>query len=138
VAAFETDPTPANNSKTETTLVRLPDPADADLAITATVGPRASGQGFTYTLTVTNHGPATATRVQLTNDLPRGLDQITASQGHCSVTDPMLCALGELTSGAGATVTVDVIRTGETRTPSLTGPRLTGTSMTPIRRTTSP
>jgi uncharacterized repeat protein (TIGR01451 family) len=111
VAAFETDPNPANNSKTETTTVEPEDPAMADLAITATVGPRASGQGFTYTLTVTNNGPETATGVQLTNDLPRGLDQITASQGSCSVTDPMLCALGELTSGVAETVTIDVIRT---------------------------
>ena len=110
VAAFETDPNPANNSKTETTLVRLPDPAEADLAITAVVDPRANG--FTYSLTVTNNGPATATGVQLTNDLPRGLDQITASQGDCSVTDPMLCALGTLTSGADVIVRIGVILTG--------------------------
>jgi uncharacterized repeat protein (TIGR01451 family) len=109
VAALEHDPIPANNSSTQTTTVRAPDPAEADLAITAAVGPRASGQGFTYTLTVTNHGPATATGVQLTNDLPRGFNQITASQGSCSVTDPMLCALGELTSGVAETVTINVI-----------------------------
>ena len=81
VAAFETDPNPANNSKTETTPVRLPDPAEADLAVTAAVDPRANG--FRYTLTVTNHGPATATRVQLTNDLPRdiALEQIIRESG---------------------------------------------------------
>ena len=110
VAAFEHDPNPANNSGTQTTAVRPPDPAEADLAITAAVGPRASGPELTYSLTVTNIG-ATATGVQLTNDLPQGLDQITPSQGHCSATDPMLCALGELTSGAEATVTIDVIPT---------------------------
>ena len=108
VAASEIDPNPANNSKTQTTTVRSPDPAEADLAVEAVVDPTANG--FKYTLTVTNHGPATATGVQLTNDLPRGLDQITASQGSCSVTDPMLCALGELTSGEVETVTIDVIR----------------------------
>ena len=111
VTAFETDPNPANNSKTETTTVQPSDPARADLAITAAAGPRASGQGFTYTLTAKNHGPATATGVQLTNDLPRGiaLDQI--SQRNCSGTDPVLCALGALTSGAEATVMINVIRT---------------------------
>ncbi len=114
VAAFEHDPIPANNSGTQTTTVRPPDPAEADLAVTAAVGPRASGQGLTYSLTVKNIGPATATGVQLTNDLPQGLDQITASQGDCSATDPMLCALGELTSDAEATVKIDVIRTGST------------------------
>jgi len=85
----------------------------ADLAITAAVGPRASGPGFTYTLIVTNNGPATATGVRVTNDLPQGLDQITPSQGGCSsVTDDlMLCALGALPSRAEATVTIDVIPT---------------------------
>jgi len=114
VAAFEIDPNPANNTKTETTPIRLPDPADADLAITATVGPRVSGQGFTYTLTVENHGPATATRVQLTNDLPRdiALERIIPSQGSCGDTDPVLCDLGALATRAAATVTIDVIRTG--------------------------
>jgi len=109
--AFETDPNPANNSKTETTTIRLPVPDLADLAVTAAVGPRASGQGFTYTLTVTNHGFATATRVQLTNDLPRDIDFVSfaVSQGSCIGIDPMLCDLGTLTSGAAATVTIDVV-----------------------------
>ncbi|MCA1853247.1 MAG: DUF11 domain-containing protein [Beggiatoa sp.] len=113
VTAFETDPNLANNSKTETTLVRPPDPAEADLAVTAAVGPRANG--FTYTLTVTNHGPATATGVQLTNDLPRdiALEQIIWSQGSCGATDtdPVLCDLGALPTGAAATVTIHVVRT---------------------------
>ena len=115
VAAFETDPDPANNSSTETTTVQPSDPATADLAIiaAAVADPMASGQRFIYTLTVRNGGPATATGVQLTNDLPRGiaLEQITPSQGSCGGTDPVLCALGALTSGAAATVTIDVIRT---------------------------
>ncbi|MCA1602265.1 MAG: DUF11 domain-containing protein, partial [Acidobacteria bacterium] len=111
VAAFETDPNPANNSKTETTPIRLQVPELADLAVTAAVGPRASGQGVTYTLTVTNHGLATATRVQLTNDLPRDVDFVSfaVSQGSCIGIDPMLCDLGTLTSGAVATVTIDVV-----------------------------
>jgi uncharacterized repeat protein (TIGR01451 family) len=111
VAALETDPNPANNSKTETTPIRLQVPELADLAVTAAVGPRASGQGFTYTLTVTNHGLATATRVQLTNDLPRDVDFVSfaVSQGSCIGIDPMLCDLGTLTSGAAATVTIDVV-----------------------------
>ena len=65
-------------------------------------------------LTVRNRGPDTATGVRLTNDLPQGidLDQITASQSNCSGRDPMLCDLGTLTSGAKATVTIDVVRIG--------------------------
>jgi uncharacterized repeat protein (TIGR01451 family) len=119
VAAFETDPNPANNSSTGTTTVRPPpDPVlAADLAITAVadVNPTASGQGFTYRLTVRNHGPDTATGVNLTNDLPRGiaLDPFTASPANCTDTDPMLCSLGTLTSGAEATVPIPVIRSPE-------------------------
>ena len=106
VVAAETDPNPANNSSTETTTIEPEDPARADLAITAVadVGPRPSGQGFTYTLTVRNDGPDTATGVQLTNDLPRGiaLGPITASQSqaNCTDTDPMLCDLGALPRAA--------------------------------------
>lgn len=113
--AFETDPNPANNSSTETTTVQPADPARADLSIiaAASADPSAIGQRLTYTLTVRNGGPAIATGVQLTDDLPRGiaLGQITSSQGSCGGTDPVLCALGTLTSGAAATVTIDVIRT---------------------------
>ena len=115
VVALETDPNPANNSSTETTTVQPADPARADLSITAAAAAdaRARGQRLTYTLTVRNGGPATATGVQLTDDLPRGvaLGQITPSQGSCGGTDPVLCALGAITSGASATVTIDVIRT---------------------------
>ena len=112
VAAFETDPNPANNSKTETTPIRLPVPELADLAVTAAVGPRASGLGLTYTLTVTNHGPAAATRVQLANDLPRDIEFVSfaVSQGSCDATnDPVLCDLGALATDAAATVTIDVV-----------------------------
>jgi Domain of unknown function DUF11 len=111
VAAFEHDPILANNSRVQTTTVRSPDPAEADLAVEAIVDPRANG--FTYTLTVTNHGPATATGAQLTNDLPRdiALEQIIPSQGSCGATDPLLCDLGALPTGAAATVAIHVIRT---------------------------
>jgi len=109
VAAFDTDPNLANNSKTVTTPIRLPDPDLADLAVTVVVDPRANG--FRYTLTVTNRGPATATGVQLTNDLPRdiALEQIIRTQGSCGGIDPMLCDLGALPTGAAATVTIDVV-----------------------------
>jgi uncharacterized repeat protein (TIGR01451 family) len=121
VAAFEHDPDPANNSSTGRTMVEPEDPATADLDITAVaeLNPRASGQGFTYRLTVKNDGPATATAVQLTNDLPRGiaLGPVTASQVtyNCSDTDPMLCALP---TGAEATVAIDVIRTEAVTLPN--------------------
>jgi len=73
--------------------------------------PAAAEQALTYTLTVTNHGPDSATGVTLTDDLPSGigLGQIATSQGTCSGNDPVLCDLGELPIGAEGTVTIDVI-----------------------------
>ena len=38
-------------------------------------------------------------------------NRLRSSQGSCGGTDPVLCVLGALTSGAAATVTIDVIRT---------------------------
>ena len=88
----------------------------ADLAVTvaATPDPSPSGQPLTYTLTVSNNGPKTATGVQLTDDLPDGValgGPATASQGICRGTDLVSCRLGTLASGAEATVTINVIPT---------------------------
>ena len=114
VTAAETDLDLSNNNRTETTTVKEPEPVLADLAVTAAaiLTPGASSrQQLTYTLTVRNDGSATATGVQLTNNLPPGvgLRQITPSQ-TCRPTDPVLCDLGTLLSGETATVMIDVIR----------------------------
>ena len=115
------DPVPANNSPTEPTTVKEPEPVEADLEVTAeaTPTPGASRHELTYTLTVRNNGLATATGVQLTNDLPPGvgLRQITPSQ-TCRPTDPVLCDLGVLPSGETAIVRIDVIRPEERTLPN--------------------
>lgn len=69
---------------------------------------------MTYTLTVTNNGPQTATGVQLTDDLPDGVvldGPAIPNQGVCRGTDPASCSLGTLPSGAEAIVAIDVIPT---------------------------
>jgi uncharacterized repeat protein (TIGR01451 family) len=87
----------------------LPD----DLALTgaASLGSVLVGQELTYTLGVTNSGPATATGVTLSNCLPAGVTFIsaTASQGTWSRTgDWVVADLGSLASetGAGLAITV--------------------------------
>ena len=105
-----------------TTTVKEPEPDEADLAVTAEATPAPGTDGkLTYTLTVTNNGPATATGVQLTNDLPPDVvpEAITPSQGTCHTdADPVLCDLGMLPSGETATVRIDVIRPGGTTLPN--------------------
>ncbi|HKE97460.1 MAG TPA: DUF11 domain-containing protein [Actinomycetes bacterium] len=102
------DPNPANNSDDEPTTVLT-----ADLRVTKTVTPNpvVVGQPLTWTIKVTNRGPARATSVRLVDTLPTGpVTSITTSQGSCSLPGvTVTCELGALAAGAPP-VTV-VIRT---------------------------
>ncbi len=68
--AYITDPTPANNSATDTDTQS----SRADLAIVKTIAvPRPEvGANVTFTLTVTNNGPSAATGVKVNDPLPAG------------------------------------------------------------------
>lgn len=93
------------------------DLARADLALTMNDSPdpvRVRGQ-LTYSLTVSNGGPATATNVALVDTLPAAtFVSATPAQGTCvrggkSKTDGTLtCELGSLAAGQTTTVTVVV------------------------------
>jgi uncharacterized repeat protein (TIGR01451 family) len=71
---------------------------------------------LTYTLTITNSGPLTATGVSLSDTLPlNGLvGSVIASQGGCTVANPVTCTLGDLNLNATATVSLVF-------TPTVTG-----------------
>ena len=66
------------------------------------------GDNVTYTVTVTNNGPDTATDVLLTDLLPTTATLVSAtpSTGTCSGTTTVTCALGNLTNSATATVVI--------------------------------
>ena len=84
------------------------------------------GDAVTYTLTVTNTGPAAANGVSLIDNLPTGVSFVsaTASQGTCGNQAGFVrCTLGTLPGGAGATVTIVV-------TPTTTGPLTNTASVT--------
>ncbi len=91
----------------------------ADLAVTKTDSPDpvAVGSTLTYTVNVTNNGPADATGVILTDTLPAGVTFVsaTSSQGSCTHSGGIVtCTLGTLANGATASVTITV-------TPTTTG-----------------
>jgi uncharacterized repeat protein (TIGR01451 family) len=82
----------------------------ADLVVThgATPNPAIVGQRVTYALTVTNLGPNTATGVTLLDSLPANMAFVEAhaSQGGCTMTATLSCALGTIANGANVTVTL--------------------------------
>ncbi|HEX6732642.1 MAG TPA: choice-of-anchor V domain-containing protein, partial [Pyrinomonadaceae bacterium] len=94
------------------------DPSSADLSVikTASPNPGQAGVSLSYRIVVTNSGPGPATNVNVNDTLPPGVTFVSAtpSQGACSGTTTVNCALGTLTNGASGVVTIVV-------TPSSTG-----------------
>jgi uncharacterized repeat protein (TIGR01451 family) len=109
VTTTATDPVPANNSSTASTVITV---ANADLAITKTAGPPPYGTGMplTYTIAVSNAGPATAASVVVTDVLPAGTTFVSAtpSQGTCMGTTTVTCSLGTINNGGSATISLVV------------------------------
>ena len=89
------------------------DDCGPDLSITKTDSsdPVAVDSDLTYTLTVTNNGPTTASGVIVTDNLPAAnisFVSVATTQGTCSGTGPITCTLGILPSGANVTITIVV------------------------------
>ncbi|WP_458170484.1 COG1361 S-layer family protein [Kribbella sp. WER1] len=112
-----TDPDPSNDTDT----AESPVTALADLAITKTMSPAApvAGQSVKYVLTVKNNGPSHARTVTITDELPRGLSNVTMTGNACILLPPeapgapdtpaagtVRCTTPELAVGATVTVTV--------------------------------
>jgi uncharacterized repeat protein (TIGR01451 family) len=113
VMGREYDADEGNNTVTVVTDVQPGGTWAADLSVANaadhdTANP---GDSVSYTVTVTNAGPAVAVGSHLTDQLPDGADFLSAtpSQGSCSPSGTdLVCELGDLASGATATVTLTV------------------------------
>ncbi len=116
VSTSESDPVSSNSSGGSAPVVI----ATADLSIskTTTATQATTGDTITYTITVTNNGPDTATNVVVSDNLPAGLQYVSAtpSQGSCAGTDPFTCSLGTLLNGASATITLQALVTATSGT----------------------
>jgi uncharacterized repeat protein (TIGR01451 family) len=89
VPAGITDPTPGNNTSTATTNVIASAPSQADLAAIKT-GPSSvnAGGAVTYTVIVTNNGPAAADGAVFADAVPAALTGVTTS---CAATGGAVC-----------------------------------------------
>lgn len=105
-------------------------PGDADLSITKSDGPdpAVAGDNVTYTIEVTNPGTSVgpATNVVVTDNLPNGVDFVSATGGNCERTGhTVTCELGQVNPGTTATVTI-VVKTKKndtlTNTASVASP----------------
>ncbi len=113
VMSREYDPYEGNNTATATTTVQTGGTWAADLGVANSVDRSTAdaGENLTYTITVTNSGPAVAVGTHLADQLPEGAEFMSAtpSQGSCgSSNTDVICELGDMASAATATVTVVV------------------------------
>jgi len=113
VASPTPDPNPGDNAAVETTEVETA--ADLRVSKSDSPDPVLVGSTLTYTITVDNLGPSTATNVVVTDELPATVtfDSATPSQGSCNppAGSTLTCDLGSILDGGGATVSVDVTPT---------------------------
>src|SRR5262249_9802261 len=94
-----TDPNCSNNSASTTVVVATPTQADVAITKNASPDPVNQGTNLTYSLQVTNNGPAVAQNVAVSDPLPAQVTfaSVSTTQGTCSytvATTTVSCSLG--------------------------------------------
>jgi uncharacterized repeat protein (TIGR01451 family) len=109
VSTGSPDVNPDDDSASATVTV-VPASADLVLGLAGAPNPVAPGGNITYSLTVTNFGPATATAVSITNTMPPSVSFVSASPGGYVVNGSVVTFtnLGNLGSGGQLSATVVV------------------------------
>jgi uncharacterized repeat protein (TIGR01451 family) len=113
VTSTVADPTPANRTATSSTFVAGPTQADVAIIKTASPEPVNQGTNLTYTLQVTNNGPAIAQGVVVNDPLPSQVTftSVSTTQGSCTytvATTTVNCPLGSISVGGLVIVTINV------------------------------
>ena len=103
------DPNPSNDTSTETTQINR----EIDLVVTKVddVDPVRSPGVITYTITVANNGPSSATNVVLTDTLSTQVSFLSATNSQGTSVESgrvVTSSLGTIAAGATATVTLQV------------------------------
>jgi uncharacterized repeat protein (TIGR01451 family) len=110
VTSSVADPDVVNDSARSMTSVNPPPSVAADLVLSMTDSPDpvSAGSPLTYTLMVRNNGPDAATDVHATDTLPTGmlLGSVSTTQGACTGTSTVDCALGTIASGGNVTIKI--------------------------------
>ncbi|MCB1608183.1 MAG: DUF11 domain-containing protein [Xanthomonadales bacterium] len=111
VSSTVADPISDNNLAQASVSILAPTGADLSLTKSDSVDPVDAGQQFSYTLTVSNLGPASATGVRIVDPLPAGLTLVSASAPgmSCSGDLSVTClASGSLPVGQSLVATLVV------------------------------
>ena len=97
------------NTASATVVVANANSADMAIVKIGSPNPVTEGTLLTYTLTVTNNGPASATNVTVTDTLPSAVTYLSTSttQGSCSEAGgTVTCLLGPMANAATATISI--------------------------------
>jgi len=108
VSTTSVDPNPDDDTASVATTVIAPT-ADLALTVFGSSDPILTGYHLTYTITVTNRGPATAPILSISDTLPPGVSFVSASPGGVLVGNKVTFGnAGNLPSGSQTSVTVTV------------------------------
>ena len=86
----------------------VPLSADLSIAKSASPSPVFGNQTLTYTLTVTNLGPADSTSITVTDTLPGTVTFVSASAGCAELDGTVTCDIASLVDGASSELTITV------------------------------
>jgi uncharacterized repeat protein (TIGR01451 family) len=132
------DPSLANNTATVLTVVGLASTANIVVRKTASPNPVLAGNTITYTIVVTNNGPAAAANVKFSDPIPAGTTFLSLAQSGTAWTCPapttaVQCTLNPFPSGGTTTFTLIVTVPAAT----VSGTKITNTASTSSTTTDS-